>query len=202
MYERTRFGTTPHSQKVVQDSDAYTHPAEHAQQDATLRTMALGTLILNAFSVRAAPCRLIRCRCNAVQNNVQTNTYDPRRHGATSSLLSCRRHQSRQSRGGRQNGWRTSWLTTPGSMQRSRSVRSSHFASSRRPTWRRRHSRSVATIKPRVRLQLARGATTGARPEDPALPLTAVPSRGQRRSRSRLRAARRPKSQARHARPQ
>jgi len=23
MYERTRFGTTPHSQKVVQDSDAY-----------------------------------------------------------------------------------------------------------------------------------------------------------------------------------
>src|SRR5439155_12345203 len=50
--------------------------------------------------------------------------------------LSVRRHghQSRQSRGGRQNGWRTSWLTTPGSMQRSRSVRSSHFASSRRPT--------------------------------------------------------------------
>ena len=25
MYERTRFGTTPHSQKVVQDSDAYLH---------------------------------------------------------------------------------------------------------------------------------------------------------------------------------
>jgi hypothetical protein len=23
MHERTRFGTTPHSQKVVQDSDAY-----------------------------------------------------------------------------------------------------------------------------------------------------------------------------------
>ena len=23
MYERTRFGTTPHSQKAVQDSDAY-----------------------------------------------------------------------------------------------------------------------------------------------------------------------------------
>jgi len=23
MYERTRFGTTPHSQKVVQDTDAY-----------------------------------------------------------------------------------------------------------------------------------------------------------------------------------
>ena len=31
------------------------HHAEHAQQDATLRTMALGTLILNTFSVRAAP---------------------------------------------------------------------------------------------------------------------------------------------------
>src|SRR5438445_6238350 len=66
------------------------HPAEHAQQDATLRTMALGTLILNAFSVRAAPGRFIRCRCTAIQNNVQTNTYDPRRRGATSSLLSCR----------------------------------------------------------------------------------------------------------------
>jgi hypothetical protein len=26
MYERTRFGTTPHSQKVVQDSDAYGRP--------------------------------------------------------------------------------------------------------------------------------------------------------------------------------
>src|SRR5262245_29184517 len=39
--------------------------------------MALGTLILNAFSVRAAPGRFIRCRCSAIQNNVQTNTYDP-----------------------------------------------------------------------------------------------------------------------------
>jgi hypothetical protein len=28
MYERTRFGTTPHSQKVVQDSDAYRPTAE------------------------------------------------------------------------------------------------------------------------------------------------------------------------------
>jgi hypothetical protein len=67
------------------------HPAEHAQQDATLRTTALGTLILNAFSVRAPPCRFIRCRGSAIQNNVQTNTYDSRRHGATPSLLSCRR---------------------------------------------------------------------------------------------------------------
>jgi hypothetical protein len=53
------------------------HPAEHAQQDATLRTMALETLILNAFSVRVAPGRFIRCRCSAIQNNVQANTYDP-----------------------------------------------------------------------------------------------------------------------------
>jgi hypothetical protein len=60
----------------------------HAQQDATLRTMALGTLILNAFSVRAVPGRFIRCRCSAIQNNVQTDTYDPRRPGATPSLLS------------------------------------------------------------------------------------------------------------------
>ena len=28
MYERTRFGTTPHSQKVVQDSDAYRPTAD------------------------------------------------------------------------------------------------------------------------------------------------------------------------------
>lgn len=70
------------------------HPAEHAQRDATLRPMALGTLILNAFSVRAALGRFIRCRCSAIQNNVQTNTYDPRRPGATSSLLSCRQSQT------------------------------------------------------------------------------------------------------------
>src|SRR5260370_10231978 len=70
------------------------HPAEHAQQDATLRTMALGTLILNAFSVRAAPGRFMRCRCSAIQNNVQTNTYDPQRRRATPSLLSCRQSQT------------------------------------------------------------------------------------------------------------
>jgi hypothetical protein len=32
MYERTRFGTTPHSQKVVQDSDAYFPSAEIVHQ--------------------------------------------------------------------------------------------------------------------------------------------------------------------------
>src|SRR5882724_7602783 len=67
------------------------HPAEYAQGDATLRTMAVGTLILNAFAVRAALGHFIWCRRSAIQNNVQTNTYDPRRHGATPSLLSCRR---------------------------------------------------------------------------------------------------------------
>src|SRR5258705_10666325 len=71
------------------------HTAEHAQRDATLRTMALGTLILNAFSVRAAPGRFIRCRYSAIQNNVQTDTCDPRRPGATPSLLSCRRAVAR-----------------------------------------------------------------------------------------------------------
>jgi hypothetical protein len=40
--------------------------------------------------VRAAPGRFVRRRCGAIQNNVQTNTYDPRRPGATPSLLSCR----------------------------------------------------------------------------------------------------------------
>jgi len=59
----------------------------HAQQDATLRTMALGTLILNAFSVRAAPGRFIRCRCSPKQ--CADKHLRPRRPGATSSLLSC-----------------------------------------------------------------------------------------------------------------
>src|SRR5437899_10876982 len=71
------------------------HLAESAPQDATLRTMAQGMLILNAFPVRAAPGRFMRCCCSAIQNNVQTNTYDPRRPGATSSLLSCRRAVAR-----------------------------------------------------------------------------------------------------------
>jgi hypothetical protein len=57
--------------------------------------MALGTLILNAFSVRAAPGHFMRCRCSAIQNNVQTRTYDPQRHGATPSLLSRRPNRSR-----------------------------------------------------------------------------------------------------------
>jgi hypothetical protein len=66
------------------------HPAEHAPQDATLRWVALGLLIPNAFFVGAALRRFARCRYSAIQNDVQTNTYDPRWHGATPSLLSCR----------------------------------------------------------------------------------------------------------------
>src|SRR5436309_3487824 len=67
--------------------------AEHARQTATLRWVALGILIPNTFFVEAALGRFARCRYSAIQNTVQTNTYDPRRHGATPSLLSCRRDQ-------------------------------------------------------------------------------------------------------------
>src|SRR5882672_6188499 len=66
------------------------HHAEHARQTATLRWVALGILIPNTFFVEAALGRFARCRYSAIQNNVQTNTYDSRRHGATPSLLSCR----------------------------------------------------------------------------------------------------------------
>ena len=70
------------------------HHAEHARQTATLRWVALGILIPNTFFVEAALGRFARCRYSAIQNNVQTNTYDPRRHGATPSLLSCRQSQT------------------------------------------------------------------------------------------------------------
>jgi hypothetical protein len=46
MYERTRFGTTPHSQKVVQDSDAYDQRADWR----CCEVVCLGQL----FAVRAA----------------------------------------------------------------------------------------------------------------------------------------------------
>src|SRR5882724_1069618 len=39
----------------------------------------------------------MRCCYSAIQTNVQTNTYDPRQPGATSSLLSCRHLQFRKS---------------------------------------------------------------------------------------------------------
>src|SRR5205823_2120086 len=70
------------------------HPAEHARQTATLRWVALGILIPNTFFVEAALGRFARCRYSAIQNNVQTNTYDPRRHAATLPLLSCRLNRS------------------------------------------------------------------------------------------------------------
>ena len=70
------------------------HRPERARQAATLRWVALGILIPDAFFVEAAPRRFARCRSGATQSNVQTNTYDPRRHGATPSLLSCRPEQT------------------------------------------------------------------------------------------------------------
>jgi hypothetical protein len=66
------------------------HHAEHARQTATLRWVALRILIPNTFFVETALGRFARCRYSAIQNNVQTNAYDPQRHGATPSLLSCR----------------------------------------------------------------------------------------------------------------
>jgi hypothetical protein len=70
------------------------HHAGHARQTATLRWVALGILIPNTFFVEAALGRFARCRYSAIQNNVQTNTYDSRRPGATPSLLSCRQSQT------------------------------------------------------------------------------------------------------------
>jgi hypothetical protein len=52
--------------------------------------VALRILIPNTFFVETALGRFARCRYSAIQNNVQTNAYDPQRHGATPSLLSCR----------------------------------------------------------------------------------------------------------------
>src|SRR6266851_8439856 len=71
------------------------HRPEDASQHATLRLMALGILIPNAFFVKAAPWRFARCRYSAIQNNVQTDTYDPRRPGPTPPHLSCRPNQPR-----------------------------------------------------------------------------------------------------------
>jgi len=63
-----------------------------APQNARLRRVALGILIPNAFFVEAAPRRFVRCRHSAI--HAETDTYDPRRPGATSSLLSCRQSQT------------------------------------------------------------------------------------------------------------
>ena len=63
---------------------------EHTPQTARLRQMALGILIPNGFFVEAALRGFAPCRYSANQNNVQADTYDPRRPAATPSLLSCR----------------------------------------------------------------------------------------------------------------
>src|SRR5689334_12342008 len=54
--------------------------AEHAQHDATLRTMALGTLILNAFSIRAAgtrPLHTVPLQCPPKQYADKYRRRDP-----------------------------------------------------------------------------------------------------------------------------
>lgn len=52
------------------------HHAEHAGQTATLRWVALGILIQNAFFVGAAPWRSARCRYSAIQSNAPTARSD------------------------------------------------------------------------------------------------------------------------------
>jgi hypothetical protein len=60
MYERTRFGTTPHSQKVVQDSDAYSTTAgRRDKRGSPVEPQAIGmawVLPCRSVGARAAPC--------------------------------------------------------------------------------------------------------------------------------------------------
>jgi hypothetical protein len=62
MYERTRFGTTPHSQKVVQDSDAYnTTAGRRDKRGSPVEPQAIGmawVLPCRSVGARAAPCIL------------------------------------------------------------------------------------------------------------------------------------------------
>ncbi|MEA2855256.1 MAG: hypothetical protein QOE02_5288, partial [Rhodospirillaceae bacterium] len=59
MYERTRFGTTPHSQKVVQDSDAYnTTAGRRDKRGSPVEPQAIGmawVLPCRSVGARAAP---------------------------------------------------------------------------------------------------------------------------------------------------
>jgi hypothetical protein len=59
MYERTRFGTTPHSQKVVQDSDAYSTTAgRRDKRGSPVEPQAIGmawVLPCRSVGARAAP---------------------------------------------------------------------------------------------------------------------------------------------------
>ena len=62
MYERTRFGTTLHSQKVVQDSDAYvTTAGRRDKRGSPVDPQAIGmarVLPCRSVGARAAPCIL------------------------------------------------------------------------------------------------------------------------------------------------
>ena len=62
MYERTRFGTTPHSQKVVQASDAYnTTAGRRDKRGSPVELQAIGmawVLACRSVGARAAPCIL------------------------------------------------------------------------------------------------------------------------------------------------
>ena len=62
MYERTRFGTTPHSQKVVQASDAYnTTAGRRDKRGSPAEPQAIGmawVLPCRSVGARAAPCVL------------------------------------------------------------------------------------------------------------------------------------------------
>ena len=59
MYERTRFGTTPHSQKVVQDSDAYNTTARWRDKSGSpVEPQAIGMAWVRpcrSVGARAAP---------------------------------------------------------------------------------------------------------------------------------------------------
>jgi hypothetical protein len=59
MYERTRFGTTPHAQKVVQDSDAYNTTAGRRDKSGSpVEPQAIGMAWVRpcrSVGARAAP---------------------------------------------------------------------------------------------------------------------------------------------------
>jgi len=99
------------SARSVGFCDQHGLPGDHGRtscQARATRRYAANDGAWNAFLVRAAPSRFIGCRCSAIQNNAQTNTCDPRRPGATSSLLSCRQSWTF----GRRSSFRRSWAKT------------------------------------------------------------------------------------------
>jgi hypothetical protein len=63
MYERTRFGTTPHSQKVVQDSDAYEWGAQWGNTTAGRRDKRGSPVEPQAIDMAWVPaCRSVGAR--------------------------------------------------------------------------------------------------------------------------------------------